>query len=138
MFYGLQLKETWHPGKKTGWGVEMRCPHCQVAFRTSWERQHFASDADGRWTLSWTTCPECNRITVYLELAREERKIPDPQMVRPKGTNRPPCPPQVPKELAQDYTEACLVLQPQGQCRIEQKVSPAPASRVCRSQASGP
>jgi hypothetical protein len=31
-------------------------------------------------------------------------------MVRPKNNSRPPCPPEVPKEIAEDYTEACLVL----------------------------
>jgi hypothetical protein len=32
------------------------------------------------------------------------------KLVWPKGTNRPPVPPEVPKEIAEDYTEACLVL----------------------------
>jgi hypothetical protein len=30
-------------------------------------------------------------------------------MIRPKGTNRPPCPPEVPPILAKDYIEACTV-----------------------------
>jgi len=32
------------------------------------------------------------------------------RMVYPKGNNRPPVPPGIPKEFAEDYTEACLVL----------------------------
>ena len=32
-------------------------------------------------------------------------------LVRPKGTLRPPCPTDVPVEIAADYKEACLVLQ---------------------------
>lgn len=31
-------------------------------------------------------------------------------LVRPKGSNRPPCPVEVPKQFASDYSEACLVL----------------------------
>lgn len=31
-------------------------------------------------------------------------------MVRPKGTSRPPCPPEVLQNLATDYGEACIVL----------------------------
>lgn len=30
-------------------------------------------------------------------------------MVKPKGSLRPPCPSEVPKEIAEDYEEACLV-----------------------------
>ena len=32
------------------------------------------------------------------------------QLVWPRGANRPPCPPEVPPEIAEDYYEACLVL----------------------------
>ena len=31
-------------------------------------------------------------------------------MVRPRGSSRPPCPLEVPKGIAEDYNEACLVL----------------------------
>lgn len=30
--------------------------------------------------------------------------------VYPKGSSRPPCPPEVPKHIAEEYTEACIVL----------------------------
>ncbi|MBI5304818.1 MAG: DUF4145 domain-containing protein [Chloroflexi bacterium] len=30
--------------------------------------------------------------------------------IRPKGSSRSPCPSEVPAELAEDYTEACIVL----------------------------
>jgi len=31
-------------------------------------------------------------------------------MVRPKGSNRPPVPPEVPPDFTEDYAEACLIL----------------------------
>ncbi|HYT41923.1 MAG TPA: DUF4145 domain-containing protein, partial [Methylomirabilota bacterium] len=31
-------------------------------------------------------------------------------MVKPKGSSRPPCPTEVPIEIAKDYTAACLIL----------------------------
>jgi hypothetical protein len=34
----------------------------------------------------------------------------DSTLVHPKGSSRPPCPSEVPKEIAEDYNEACLVL----------------------------
>ena len=32
------------------------------------------------------------------------------ELIRPKGSSRPPVPKETPKDLANDYTEACLVL----------------------------
>lgn len=37
-------------------------------------------------------------------------KISKEFLVRPKGISRPPCPSEVLEELAEDYTEACLVI----------------------------
>jgi len=37
-------------------------------------------------------------------------KIQRSVLVHPRGSLRPPCPPEVPKDFAEDYTEACIVL----------------------------
>lgn len=37
-------------------------------------------------------------------------QVDEMHLVRPRGSARPPCPKQVPKHMAEDYTEACLVL----------------------------
>jgi hypothetical protein len=37
-------------------------------------------------------------------------KVSKDLLVRPKGSSRPPCPSEVPKEFAEDYIEACLVI----------------------------
>lgn len=74
------------------------------------------------------TCPSCGKAIVFLKFGKyvsqsikesvlgqtiysakrvwEETEI----MAYPKGTSRPPVPKEVPKEVSEDYVEACLVL----------------------------
>ena len=70
--------------------------------------------------VKYTECPNCNRITVVMENG-EMRKNQHGQfsslanvtqsfLVRPRGSSRPAVPPQVPKDIAEDYSEACLVI----------------------------
>jgi uncharacterized protein DUF4145 len=79
------------------------------------------ADADGGWIVSHTKCPECKRLIIRLlngpaihhagsgglaSIQHAEKVL----LVRPKGSLRPPCPKEVPKAIAEDYNEACLVL----------------------------
>jgi hypothetical protein len=108
----------------------MKCPHCSIAFHDEFFEETLHSrntataltdDKDIVKTLS-QTCPECGKAIVYLDCGSYHYPV-DLQsrtlapywlskrrfLVYPKGTNRPPIPPEVPSELADDYKEACLV-----------------------------
>lgn len=103
----------------------MKCPHCLVEFhpQVSWE--YLGGDREGHWGIEKYLCPnaECHKLILYLVLGEpiwsqregEARKFSHLKptrriLVRPKGSNRPPVPPEVPPIFAEDYTEACLVL----------------------------
>ncbi len=97
----------------------MKCPHCLVNFHDSWRAAMLGVDADGRWGIAVSECPECNRYVVYLGRHNVQANfgvtIP-PQtvirefLVRPKGMARAPLSKEVPAKFADDYREACLVL----------------------------
>lgn len=99
----------------------MKCPHCLVEFHAEAERMTIGADKEGMWGLEMYLCPnpDCGKRTVYLVLGKPvfssgkvvrfdsvQKRI----MVRPKGSNRPPVPNDVPPVFAEDYVEACLVL----------------------------
>lgn len=94
-----------------------RCPYCGVSFSwSSREAELVGADINGiRIEVEHANCPACRRLIIQLV------KVGDPEfgvstnergrmMVYPRSTGRPPCPPEVPKEVCSDYTEACLVL----------------------------
>ncbi len=98
----------------------MKCGHC----RDSFSDEHVSctrlgKDKDGEWGIEGYRCPTCNRLNLFLvqnvEITRtgvphtvmiEESRT----LIRPKTSGRSPCPPEVPASIAEDYTEACLVL----------------------------
>lgn len=98
----------------------MKCPHCRVEFHDNPETTLIGVDADGGWVLSQTECPACKRIILklvngsplynqlndFIGIDKTNKVF----FVRPKSSSRPPCPCEVPKEFAEDYTEACLVI----------------------------
>jgi hypothetical protein len=99
----------------------MKCPHCLTAFHDNWATLPVATDADGGWLLSHTTCPACNRLVINLlngppivdarsKLLATVSVVHQTIMVHPKGATRAPCPKEVPNQIAEDYKEACLVL----------------------------
>jgi hypothetical protein len=78
------------------------------------------ADADKGWAISSYECPSCKRLNLFLVNAEEvghmqyagaftKERI-STTAIRPKGSIRPPCPPEVPRSLSDDYTEACIVL----------------------------
>lgn len=96
----------------------MICPHCLVGFRPEVKQIYLGRDADGEWGILKFNCTECEKMILTLikgtyivepglfDLKSIEKSI----LIYPKGSNRPPVPPEVPKEFAEDYKEACLVL----------------------------
>lgn len=97
----------------------MKCMHCLVEFHAEEKIIALGTDADGGWVISSFECPACNRMNLFL-VNGDYRYVPpggnfvDNRIstvpIRPKGSNRPPCPPAVPPSIAEDYAEASIVL----------------------------
>lgn len=92
----------------------MKCPHCLDNFHDRESFQSIGNDADGYWSISSRKCASCNRLVLYLvhshNWSTRPIEIQEQRLIRPRGSSRPPCPPQVPTQIADDYTEACIVL----------------------------
>lgn len=100
----------------------MDCPTCSMRFESDPRVLDLGFDKDGYATLVASKCPdpECSQgiIQLYhgsseLELLGgfvEETYEHDVMVLYPRTHGRPPCPPEVPPDLSEDYTEACLVL----------------------------
>ncbi len=101
----------------------MKCPHCLVEIHAEREITSLGGDSDGYWAIEKYLCPNpnCRKRIFYLVsgdsvptatpgMFVDPSKISTRILVRPKGTSRPPVPPEVPREFAEDYKEACLVL----------------------------
>lgn len=106
----------------------MKCPHCLVEFHDEVEVIYLGKDIEGQWAIERFQCPnpKCkkdifNLINAELQHdlsgnwyvvlgANGTEKLSKRVPIRPKGSNRPPVPKEVPKEIAEDYSESCLVL----------------------------
>lgn len=100
----------------------MKCPHCLESFTekvsTIIDIRKFldlGEDRDGVWKLLQVPCPACNRFIFILQRSPVGRSgvnfvVVDSILVRPLGISRSPLSADVPKEFADDYSEACLVL----------------------------
>lgn len=100
----------------------MKCPHCLVAFHDHAKLTPLGSDITGGWYIIGYTCPnpDCKK-NIYL-LAQgnyipqqngqiSAQELPKSKVfIYPKGSNRPTVPKEVTEAIANDYTEACLVL----------------------------
>jgi hypothetical protein len=102
----------------------MKCPHCLENFheqQSAWS-VGIGSDVEGEWIVTRATCPACNKFVLFLlqspSFAQNRQGVVGAQaliqvgrtMVRPRGISRTAVPPEVPKEIAENYKEACLVL----------------------------
>ena len=93
----------------------MKCPHCLVEIHPKITRVEISDDVDGKWTAIVCHCgnDKCKRNSITLEVGKktstggwQRRNF----QVYPKGSGRPPVPPEVPTDFAEDYNEACAVL----------------------------
>ena len=108
---------THNPGNTTA------CPHCRVAVRlespavTSAGQNHFQVMTPKYYTMvSLAQCPNCLRELVCLDEAEIDATSGNPKelhqrLLWPQFSARPPVPSQVPQEIAQDYSEASIVLE---------------------------
>lgn len=95
--------------------VKAVCPHCQLGFKAPANVATLAElAANLDWRVAYQVCTDCDGIILDLVLVRKTiqgpPKIEARHRVWPKGSGRAPAPPEVPPDIAQDYTEACLVL----------------------------
>lgn len=100
----------------------MKCPHCAVEIYAEAIWVPLEEDSEGQWGIEKYLCPNpvCNKMIFYLVMGSYKvnsrgsligfDEIQKRFLVNPKGSNRPPVPPQVPQKLADDYVEACKVL----------------------------
>ncbi len=100
----------------------MKCPHCRVEFFAQSSPSHLGQDVTGSWQVDFIECPSCNNATINL-INGSYSRAPNGALaftvkmnvhrvitVWPRTSTRPPCPQEVPNEIADDYKEACLVL----------------------------
>ncbi len=96
----------------------MKCPHCTVEFHDEARTTFVGVDIDGGWGIVSRICPKCKRLVLALAKGKVHPSLAPPQfrnltdivLIRPKTSKRSPVPPQVPSKFAEDYREACLVL----------------------------
>jgi hypothetical protein len=93
--------------------------HCLVEFHHSKDENYIGRDANGHWSIFGYDCPSCNKMNLFLVNGDVgsgsrgtfiiEHSIKSKIAIRPFGSNRPPCPYEVPENISSDYKEACLV-----------------------------
>jgi hypothetical protein len=91
----------------------MKCPHCLVEFHDNQGSKTIDHDIEGYYDIDYYTCPSCNKLIFYLaqySYSGNTRIYIQRTLIRPKIANRPPVPSEVPPEFANDYKEACLVI----------------------------
>jgi hypothetical protein len=96
----------------------MKCPHCLIEFHDNKVDHNLPQDIDGQWDILSKNCPNCKKNIFYLRNYKWRptagkthlKEIISELLIRPKIANRPPVPVEVPKDFANDYFEACLVL----------------------------
>jgi hypothetical protein len=100
--------------------MSIKCPHCLVMIHIEFVEMVLGQDKDSGWALAKGLCPACNRFIVYLEKGKlyvtdgGKKGLIEPcfyRLVHPHASARPPCPDQVTGSVAEDYREACLVLE---------------------------
>ncbi|MFO1459337.1 MAG: DUF4145 domain-containing protein [Verrucomicrobiota bacterium] len=95
----------------------MKCSHCLTSFHDNEVLNCLGNDPDGYWGVGIRRCSACEKLIIRLFSAEQYysnintfsgEKL--TYLIRPKISGRSPVPKEVPKEYADDYTEACLVL----------------------------
>ena len=104
----------------------MKCPHCLTEIFPDVKDGYIQKDKRGGWYYEDVLCPSCHNLIIALILIDNSEKGSHPSNIRPslnpglvksryqvypKGTSRPPFPPEADEKYESDYTEACLVLE---------------------------
>jgi hypothetical protein len=90
----------------------MKCPHCTVSFFDNWEVRYLPRNnrAIGWWYRT-AACPSCEDWIIEVTQHKDANNDPIAwRMIYPINSTRGPVPVSVPKEVAEDYIEACNVL----------------------------
>jgi hypothetical protein len=89
----------------------VKCPHCSVEFHDVWNPRRVDGCKSISWGIRSVVCPKCEQLTIEVgKHDMQANEIRDAVRVYPIGANRGPVSSEVPKYIAQDYKEACLVL----------------------------
>jgi hypothetical protein len=96
----------------------VQCGHCQADYHPATQTSNLGSDANWCWQVSYERCPRCQKFNIRLDNGDGHPMDPNQFIyvrgscvIYPKGGMlRKPAPADVPKGLAEDYNEACLVL----------------------------
>ncbi|MDO3643846.1 DUF4145 domain-containing protein [Mucilaginibacter sp. L3T2-6] len=100
----------------------MKCPHCLVEFHATAIIKPLDNDADGPWYIERYLCanPGCLKNILYLKNGSHRYihgngtwdlgNVASSRLIYPKSSSRPPVPIEVTDYIAQDYLEACLVM----------------------------
>ena len=98
----------------------MKCPHCFKHIHASQKKIYIDEDGTGSYGIEYYSCPGCYSLVIMLivgeaDIFKDKEiisfRIDHSRMIHPIGHNRPPVSPYVPKEIAEDYEEACVILQ---------------------------
>lgn len=86
----------------------MICPHCGVSFFDDWKSYGFRYGENNNIGFSYRTdmCPSCKKWIIQHTDGGEKNW----KYLVPASSGRPPIPESVPADIANDYTEACVVL----------------------------
>ena len=97
-----------------------KCPHCLVTFNAPTHPVGLGEDSDKNWAIERQRCPGCEKFIFFLVNTAvfnsasnppyQEANVVRRELIRPRGTSRPPLPPEVPEQYKEDYREACLIL----------------------------
>jgi hypothetical protein len=87
----------------------MQCPYCLIHFHDNWQDNKIYRDnrsGASDYLVRNALCPSCDKHTIELRHLQSGKWT----RILPRGSSRPPVPVEVPKHIANDYTEACEVL----------------------------
>jgi len=88
----------------------MRCPHCFVTFDDQWRHQAVCTDSEATFKIAYVKCSACGRAIIVLTGQDSTTDEVGEWMMWPRGSIRPVAP-EVPKRYAEDFRQACMILQ---------------------------
>jgi len=89
----------------------MKCPHCLVEIHVNPEQRTVGKDKEGTWLTGFSICPACKEAIIELvAIPHAGTQANFVQLVYPRSISRAPLPEEVLDKYANDYKEACAVL----------------------------